>query len=250
LEAQAGLLEAENALEVLGHRREALAAHLNHLLSRPVHEPIGRPTPVALAPMAFSPDELLVLAQESQPELLAFKFSAERAEASWKLAKRELVPDLETMLELRDPAMGPIGPWDLTLAVVLPFWFWTKARYGVRGALYDKESAQAAYRAMQNAVARRVHEHWHQAVAAFRTATLSRDGLIPLGRQAVASGLAAYQGGREPFVAVLNTLQSLAERKRAYYQALVEFEQHLIMLEQAVGVPLRPEFGEPSGRTS
>ena len=250
LAAQAALLEATNALEVLGHRREAMAAHLNHLLSRPVHEPIGSPGPIALAPLRFSPDELLVAAQEYQPELLAFKFSADRAEAAWRLAKRELLPDLETMMELRDPAMGPIGPWDLTLALVLPFWFWTKARYGVRGALYDKESAQAAYHAMQNAIARRVHEHWHEAMAAFRTATLSEEGLIPLGHQAVASALAGYQGGRESFMSVLEALRSLSERQRAYYQALVTFEQHVAMLEQAVGVPLRPELDEPSGRTS
>lgn len=250
LEAQGGLLEGVNALEVLRHRREAMGAHLNHLLNRHVHAPVGQPEPVELSPIPFTLDELHLLAEASQPELLAFKFSAERAEAAWRLSKRELLPDLETMFELRDPAMGPIGPWDLTLAIVLPFWFWTKARYGVRGALYDKESAQAAYQAMQNAIARRVHEHWHEALAAYRTAALSKDGLIPLGHQAVAAALAAYRGGREPLVGVLETLQSLSERKRAYYRALVDFEQHLTMLEQAAGVSLRPVLDVASGRTS
>ena len=239
LEAQARVLSAANALTVLANKRQAMGAHLNHLLNRSSHEPLGAPAPVALTPLTMSPDELVLTAQEHQPELLAFQYSAERADTAWRLAKRELLPDLETMVELRDPAMGPFGPWDLTLAIVLPFWFWTKLRYGVRGALYDKESAQAAYQAMRNEIAKRIHEHWHEAQAAYGTARLSREGLIPLGEQAVASAMAGYQGGRDSFTSLLDALQMLSERQRAYYEALVTVEQHVAMLEQATGTELR-----------
>lgn len=239
LQAQAEALEASNEIRVLRHKREALGAHINHLLNRPVYEPLDAPGPIELTPLAFSPDELLALANETQPELLAFRYSADRAETAWKLAKRELLPDLETMVELRDPAMGPVGPWDLTLAVVLPFWFWTKARYGVKAALYDKESAQAAYQAMRNAVAKRIHEHWHEAWAAHQSALLSRDGLIPIARQAVNSATAAYRAGRGSFMELLATLRMLSERQRMYYRALATLEQHVAMLEQSAGVALR-----------
>ena len=239
LQAQAELLEATNASAVLNHRRDAMAAHLNHLLSRPVQSALERPGTIPLTPLRVSPDELTAIARERQPELLAFRYSAERADAALRLAKRELLPDLETMFELRDPAMGPIGPWDLSLAIVLPFWFWTKLRYGVKVAVVDKESAQAAYHAMENEIARRIHEHWHQALAAYQTARVSQDGLIPLSTQAVASALAAYQSGRGSFMELSAALRSLAERKRTYFQQLVALEQHLVMLEQSVGVPLR-----------
>ena len=241
LQAQAELLEATNASAVLGHRRDAMAAHLNHLLSRPVQSLLERPGAIPLIPLRFSHDELTAIARERQPELLAFRYSAERADAALRLAKRELLPDLETMFELRDPAMGPIGPWDLSLAVVLPFWFWTKLRYGVKVAVVDKESAQAAYHAMENEITRRIHEHWHQALAAYQTASVSQDGLIPLGTQAVTSALAAYQSGRGSFMELSAALRSLAERKRTYFQQLVALEQHLVMLEQSVGISLRTE---------
>lgn len=241
LEAQARALSASNALDVLANRRQAMAAHLNHLLNRHSHEAVGAPAPILLRPLALSAEELVLLAEDRQPELLAFKYSAERAEAAWKLAKRELLPDLETMIELRDPAMGPIGPWDLSLALVLPFWFWTKLRYGVRGALYDKESAQAAYEAMRNEIAKRIHEHWHEAMAAYQTARLSREGLIPLSKQAAAVALAGYEGGQGSFMQVVDALQALRERQRAYYEALVNEERHVAMLEQAAGIPLREE---------
>lgn len=239
LRAQMKAAEAANALTVLAHRRQAAAAHINHLLNRPGHALADHPAPLTLQPIPSSPDGLFAAAQEQQPELLIFKFSAERAEAAWRLAKRELLPDLETMIELRDPAMGPLGPWDLTLALVLPFWFWTKQQYGVKAALYDKDSAQAAYQAMRNEVERRIHEHWHEASAAYATARLCQEQLIPLGEQAVTSALAAYQGGQGSFVALLEALEALAAQQRTYEEHLVMVEQHLVMLEQAVGVPLR-----------
>ena len=241
LRAQAEALEGSNQLTVLEHQRRMTEAHLNHLLSQPVHHAIGSPEPIALEPVAFSPDELWLMASESQPDLLALKFTVERAEASWRLAKRELLPDLETMLELRDPAMGPIGPWDLSLALVLPFWFWTKQHYGVHAALFDKASTEAAYQAMQNEIARRIHEHWHGMAAAYTTAVRYRDGLLPLSRQAVVEELAAYQGGRRAFADVLEALRALAEQQRRYAEQLTQVEQHTVLLEQAVGRPLRAE---------
>ena len=239
LQAQSELIETPAQIAVLEQRRQAMVAHVNHLLNRHAHAPLGAPEPLTLQPIALSPGELWLMAQEHQPELLAFRYVAERAEAEWKLARRELWPDLGTMIELRDPAMGPIGPWDLTLALVLPFWFWTKQRYGVKAALYDKDSANEAYQAMANEVTKRIHEHWHEAWGAYQMAKLSSEGLIPLGRQAVTSALAAYQGGRGSFMELLETLRGLAEREQAYYQALVELEQHVAMLEQASGTPLR-----------
>ena len=241
LHAQSEAQEAANQVEVLAHRRRSLEAHLNHLLSRPVEEAVGPPGGIPLEPVPSDPAELTAKALENQPELLVFKFSAERAQADWKLAKRELLPDLETMLELRDPAMGPVGPWDLTLALVLPFWFWTKQKYGVQVALFDKESAEAAFQGARNEAARQVHENWHEAKAAYDTAKLCQDSLIPLASQAVASEMALYQSGRSSYMELLEVLRGLAERKRTYYQHLAGLEQRMVLLEQAVGVALRKE---------
>ncbi|PIQ84641.1 MAG: hypothetical protein COV75_01185 [Candidatus Omnitrophica bacterium CG11_big_fil_rev_8_21_14_0_20_63_9] len=239
LQAQGELLEASNDVRVLTDRRAAVAAHVNHLLNRTVDQPLGLPAAPKLEPLTVSAQELTLMAARWQPDWLLFQAAAERAGAAWRLEKRELLPDLETMFELRDPATGPIGPWDLTLAIVLPFWFWTKQRYGVKAALYDKRSAEAAFAAMRNDVTRRIHEHWHQAMASHRTAMLYRDGLIPLAEQATESALAAYRSGQGSFAELVMALRGWTERRRMYDEALVEFEQHVAMLEQASGVSLR-----------
>lgn len=240
LRMESEVLEVSNEISVLGHRRQALEAHINHLTNRPAETPVGKPAPLTLIEVPSNPEELLAQAREHQPELLLFQFSLERAEAALKLSKRELLPDLETMVELRDPAMGPIGPWDLTLALVLPFWFWTKEKYGVKAALYDKDSAQAAYQGMLNEISRRIHENWHGAKAAFETASLYREGLIPKGQQAVGSALAAYQTGKGSFMELLDALRVLNERQRLYEEQLVMLEEAVVSLEQSVGIPLRP----------
>jgi outer membrane protein TolC len=239
LMAQAKALEAQTEVAELGHRRQAMAAHLNHLLNRPVHHPLGSPGPLELHALEYSPDELLLLAQIRQPELQVFQFMAERSDLGVRLAKRELLPDLETMFELRNPAMGPVGPWDLTLAVVLPFWFWTKLRYGVKVALRDQESARAAYQAMRNEITKRIHEHWHEAAGTYAAARAGRDGLVPLARHTVEASLAGYRSGRGSWMEVQAALEALRQRQRAYYEQLISLEQHVAMLEQASGVVLR-----------
>ena len=250
LQAQSELLEASSALTTLEHRREAMAAHLNHLLNRTTHAPVGRPGPLELVPLTYTIEELVLVAEQQQPELLAAQYSVERADATVRLSKRELLPDLETMAELRDPAMGPIGPWDLTLALTLPFWFWTKARYGVQVAVYDAESARAAQQAVRNAVLKGIHEHWHEAQGAYTTAALTRDGLLPLEQQAVASALTAYQTRRSGFAELTEVLGRWSRRKMEYYRQLVMLEQHVIMLEEAVGIPLRAAHGATEGDVS
>lgn len=239
LMAQAKALEASTQVQVIRHHRDAMEAHLNHLLNRPVHHPVGSPAPLELLSLPYSAQELQLLAETRQPELQVFKFMAERSDAALRLAKRELLPDLETMFELRNPAMGPVGPWDLTLALVLPFWFWTKLRYGVKVALRDQESAQAAYQAMRNAIAKRIHEHWHEAAASHAAARVGRDGLIPLAEQALEISLASYRAGRGSFPEVEGAIESLRQQRLAYYESLVQLEQHVVMLEQASGVALR-----------
>lgn len=239
LQAEAELLTLANDLAVLHHRRDAAAAHLNHLLDREGHAATAAPGPIPLAPVPGDPETLMAQALTQQPALLAAQFAAERAEAAWRLSKRELWPDFETMLALRNPAMGPIGPWDLSLALALPFWFWTKQRYGVKVAVADQASAAAAYQAMRRGVERQIHEHWHEASAAYGSAALAQDRLIPLARQAVASAMAAYEGGRGSFADMTAALQALAQRQDDYYRQVVSVEQHVAMLEQAVGVSLR-----------
>ena len=244
LRAQGERLEASNEVVVLSERRMAMQAHLNHLLNRQGHEVLGSPGPVDLMPVPSGPEELLVRAGEHQPALLAMKYSAERADAALKLSKRELLPDLETMLELRDPPMAPIGPWDLSLALVLPFWFWTKQQYGVKVALRDKESMEAAYQAMQNEVARRIHENWHEAMASYQKAVLYQEALIPQGRQMVEAALGSYRSGKMSLLELIDAMRTLNERRRTYYENLVSLEQRIVMLEESVGVPLRSSHEE------
>ena len=122
------------------------------------------------------------------------------------------------------------------MALTLPIWFWTKWKYGIKAPIYDRDSAQAANQAMRNAIAKRIHEHWHEAQAAYATAKLCQDSLINLSQQAVASAMAAYQGGRGSAMELLDALRRLSEQQRTYSQHLVAYEQHVVMLEQSAGL--------------
>ncbi|MBI4353789.1 MAG: TolC family protein, partial [Candidatus Omnitrophica bacterium] len=84
LRLQAEALQTGNEVEVLRNRLAAAAAHLNHLLTRPSHEPVDALADIPLQELTVTPDELWLIAQERQPELLVMRYSVERAEAEWR----------------------------------------------------------------------------------------------------------------------------------------------------------------------
>jgi hypothetical protein len=43
---------------------------------------------------------------------------------------------------------------------------------------------------------------------------------------------------------LVEALRSLAEQRRTYYRHLVQFEQHVSLLEQASGVSLQPVISD------
>ena len=62
----------------------------------------------------------------------------------------------------------------------------------------------------------------------------------------MASAFAAYQSGRGSFSELLGALRRLSESKRTSAEQLVELEQHVVMLEETTGIPLRAAHDVPA----
>ena len=67
LRMESEVLESSNRIAVLQQRRQAMEAHINHLLNRPAETPIGNPSLLDLIPVPSDPDELIIRAREHQP---------------------------------------------------------------------------------------------------------------------------------------------------------------------------------------
>ena len=165
-----------------------------------------------------------------------FAYAIERNKQSKALAQRSFFPDLMAELGLRGITAGAIGPWDLVLAINLPFWFWTKQRYAIKEAIINIEEAQATYRAMENKARAQVRDLVAKIEIARNNIGLYKTNLSPLIESSIQSSLAAFRAGKADFMLLLDSERMLIETKMNYYQALVEYNMSLADLERAVGL--------------
>ena len=181
------------------------------------------------------------MALQNKPELATFNYILERSKANYKLAQRELLPDLSTMFTLRDMATGGFGAYDVLMAINLPFWFWSKQRYELKEALVNIDVAVAAYQNMKNKALLEVKENYISVDSKKRSVILYQGTIISLARSSLESSLSAYKGGKVDFLSVLDNQRELIAAQINYYSFLGEYEQALADLESSVGLVLAKE---------
>lgn len=242
--AQTELAKAANEIINLEKEKESVQVKLNTLLNYLPQKELKLKIDFTPDNFTYGLDDLYILSLENKPELAMFNYVLERSRANYKLAKKELLPDLSTMFTLRDMAAGGFGAYDILMAINLPFWFWSKQRYDVKEALINIDVAQAAYQNMKNKALLEVKENYVLVDSKKRSTVLYEGTIIPLTRSSLDSSLAGYKGGKVDFLSVLDNQRELIEAQINYYSALAEYEQSLADLERSVGLALVKERGD------
>lgn len=235
LKAQAELAQFANRLLSAEQEKGALEVKINALLNRDVHSAVSDVNGVEPSEFTYGLDDLYIMALERKPELAMFRYAIDRSDADYSLAKKSFLPDLTSMLELRDPRMGPFGAYDILMAINMPIWAWTKQKYAVKEALANIDSAKAAYQAMKNAALAEVKDLYASAQNMKRKYQMYETTIVPLADETLKASLAGYQTDKAEFLMVLDNLKMVYDNKMEYYKALVEFEQVRADLERAVG---------------
>lgn len=227
--------------EIENHKKEISAqeAKLNSILNRDIKGALGKPDIKEDISFDKDIDTLYKLTLENQPELAIFSYAIERNKYSKQLAELEFLPDFMPQLTLRNIFSGGLGLWDFMLALSVPFWFWKKQRYGLKEAINNLESAQAAYQAMKNKVLFETKDIATRLDIAKNRIRLYRENLIPLAKQSIEASLAGFKSGKSDFMMLLDSNRMLIDIKTGYYNTLVEYEMALADLERTVGVTLR-----------
>ena len=224
-----------NEIANLKEERKALETKLNTLLNRPAQARLG--LFVLEEDVSFKEDmeAFYQLALKNQPELSTFAYAIEKNQYAKSLAKRSVFPDLMAEIGLRGITAGGIGPWDLAMAVSLPFWFWTKQRYEIKEAVFNLEEAKSAYEAMRNKMFAQVRDIVSKIEIAKNKMNLSKTNLMPILESSISSSLAAFRAGRYDFMMLIDNERMYIEAKLDYYQALAEYQINLADLERATG---------------
>jgi len=236
LKAQVELSTLHQQLPVLEQRRETAQAKINTLLDKDPRTPLGMPEEPRVERFAKDLDELFQMAADTRPEVKAAGLAVQRNEQARALAHRQYYPDVTVAVQRFQNFQAPDG-FGAIMAINMPFAFWTKPKYDA--AVQEAGAAVAAARAdlqtMENLTRFQIRDLLAKVRASWEVALLYRTTVLPQAEESLASARAGYRTGRSDFLNLIESDRALREFQLAYYRALVDWQQRVAELEQAVG---------------
>lgn len=229
-------LEAEARYDILRDISDA-ESQLNVLMNRPARAPLGRPAPPSFFTVELSADRLEALALERRPELLMQHKQIEAAEARYKLARREWIPDPEIRVEARqfNGRGGGFQEYDTGIFFKFPWVNFRKYKAAIEETRQMKLSAEHELEGMEKDAFGLVREQLKKVETFRHHAELFRDKIVPLARQNVTTTRSAYETDKTGFLNLIDAQRTFYEVESMYWQHLSTYLGALAELEAIVG---------------
>jgi cobalt-zinc-cadmium efflux system outer membrane protein len=256
LRANVELARMQEEIVRMEAMRTTMAARLNALRIMPVHSPVGsaRLPRFPVTPLAI--DSLTRLAEQHRPMLTAAAQDVIAADATVRLAQRDIWPDLQLGVQYGQQP-GPEGAQRMASLMVgasLPV-FRNQRQYQMReetNAMRAMAAAElAAMRAETLGAIGEADASLHRSM---RLAELYRTTVLPQAEATVNSSLASYRVGSVNFMTLLDAQMTLnryrqelftleAEQGKAW--AELEMLTGRVLVDAYTAQPARPAGGPP-----
>jgi outer membrane protein TolC len=237
LRAQVELARMTEDITRMRAMREVMAARLNALLNRPADSVVPTPA-LPLYPAELpSRDSLERQALANRPMIKAGEYDVRAAEASARLARREIWPDLQVGVQYgqRPMEMGTDRMVSFMLGFTLPI-FAGRRQFAMRRETQAmKLMATADLDAMRADTRGRVGELYAELLRARNLTTLYRGTIIPQADATVASALSAYRVGGVDFMTLLDDQMTVNRYRQDLFQLDADQGKALAELEMLVG---------------
>ena len=248
--AQAEVSMTLERLFVLRQQRQTLAARLNALLSRHEHEPIGALAEPPQAQLAYTLDELLLIAERGRPELREAASMVQRDRHATNLARLENAPDVTVGFQYigigsgdtTDPDDGR-DAWMIPVKVTLPIWQ-NRILPAIQEAGRNLRASEAGLRDARNTTQYEVRDAYYRYTSARTIVALYENALLPEAELAFHSDQAGYEAGRQDALNLLDSERVHLNAQVAYQQALADARTRFVELERAVGRSLITREGD------
>ncbi|MBI2646254.1 MAG: TolC family protein [Deltaproteobacteria bacterium] len=232
------LLESEREVKVK-------MANLGYVLGREGGKLIGKPeelTKTHFNLKKFTQTQVLQKALERNFGLKASQAMRDAASEKLTYAKLSYLPDFELMAgyTFREPSPGDPGTDFVSgkVGMSVPLWFLTKQSELVKSASAQKAKAEAELQTERTRLIQEVRNNYSELIQTQQSLDLYENALLPLSRQAVASGKSAYLTGRMEYLSLLNIINERFQTEYAYNNALVNYETKISEFEVLMGESL------------
>ena len=235
--------------------RTAMEARLNALRVQPSEAPVGVPQLPVFPAVPTTLDSLSRLAVGNRPILRAGAQDVDAAEATARLAQREIWPDVVVGVQYGQQrgAAGPDRMGSLMVGASLPIFANSRQLQMREEANAMRAMAAADLAAMRVETRGAVAEAYANLQRSRRLAELYRGTVLPQAEATVASSRAAYRAGTVPFMTLLDAQMSLNRYRQDLFALEADEGKAWAELEQLTGrelfdahtaQPARPA-GEP-----
>jgi outer membrane protein TolC len=225
----------------LQQQRRSLLAALNRLLFRPAGTALETLLDLEAPPVTLSAEQLQELALKSRPLLAGLAAQVDRGKLTERLAAKEFYPDFTFALEYmqREPAMESRGfdMYGATVSFNLPVQrqrrhaMVAEAQAETRMALAEKED-------LLNRIRNGIEDLLARTERASKQVELYRNGILPQASGSFEASRIAYQNNKVDFDMMMDSLLTLYQDQRQYYEMVADYHMSLAQLEALVGTGL------------
>ncbi|MEO7426697.1 MAG: TolC family protein [Fibrobacteria bacterium] len=230
----------------LRQSRQAMQGMLNAFLGRNTGQPIATADSLVPAVADWTAAQIESLLESNHPDLKGMQAAVRMREAEKSVAKKGYWPDFMVGGSYKDMLRMPSGShggelqdyWSVMVSMNLPIAFWSLPKYKAGVVQSDANLGQAReeYAEMRNLVSARAQAALLKVQSGKELLRISRSVLLPQSKQALESALAAYQGGKSDFLALLDAFRVNLMAKENSEMALIRLLSSQAELEEAVGL--------------
>lgn len=230
--------------------RIGMAARLNALLDRQQEVLVSSPALPAFPLTVPQLDSLEQLARDARPMLKAGSADLRAAQSMEKLARKELLPDLQLGIQYaqRGNAGGAFGmPGEtggtermgsLMIGATVPVFAKSRQLRMREEAAAMRQMAESDLQSMRADTRSALGERYADLMRSRRLGALYRNTIIPQARTAVSSAFAAYRVGKVDFMTLLDNQMTVNKYRQEVFTLEAEEGRAWVELEMLTGTEL------------
>ncbi len=210
---------------------------LNVLLNRSAQQSLGRPVALIFKARDLSLEKLQATAMARRPELQKAQSRIEAEKYRLQLASRQWIPDptLNVKAQRYNEAVQAASEVDVGISIPLPWLNQKKYGSGVLEARKSVEIAQREFEAARTETLGMVRDQLKKIETAANQYEIYRDKVLPLARQSVGAGRAAYESNSGGFLELNIVRRALQDAESTALLHLTDYEAALAELDAIVG---------------
>jgi cobalt-zinc-cadmium efflux system outer membrane protein len=185
----------------------------------------------AVPPLADLADQV-----DAHPRMRRWAAEADRLVAEAELAKARGVADVTAGLGVRFVAES--DDTALVAGLSVPLTIFDRNQGNALAARFRAAQARDENRAIRRDLATRLGREYARLDAAYHEATAIQTTLLPAAREAYEATRRSYEGGKSPYLEVLDAQRTLFATEAQRLEALAEYHAALVQVEGLVSRPL------------